>query len=82
MSGGVIILITAGGGAFGKMLEAAQVGPAIQSLFSGSGDASMSTFTLLLLGFLIAAVLKVAQGSSTVAMIVGSGQPEKNPRQR
>jgi GntP family gluconate:H+ symporter len=73
MSGGVIILITAGGGAFGKMLDAAQIGPAIQSLFSGTGDASTSSIAFLLLGFLIAAVLKIAQGSSTVAMIVGSG---------
>ena len=73
MSGGVIILITAGGGAFGKMLDAAQIGPAIQSLFSGTGGASSSSFAFLLLAFLIAAVLKIAQGSSTVAMIVGSG---------
>jgi H+/gluconate symporter-like permease len=73
MSGGVIILITASGGAFGKMLDAAQIGPAIQSLFSGTGGASTSSIAFLLLGFLIAAVLKIAQGSSTVAMIVGSG---------
>lgn len=70
MSGGVIILITAGGGAFGKMLDAANIGDAIQNLFSGDGGFSGIGF--LLLGFLISAVLKVAQGSSTVAMIVGS----------
>ena len=70
MSGGVIILITAGGGAFGKMLDAANIGPAIQNLFSGDGGFSGIGF--LLLGFLISAVLKIAQGSSTVAMIVGS----------
>jgi H+/gluconate symporter-like permease len=73
MSGGVIILITAGGGAFGKMLDAAQIGPAIQSLFAGTGGPATGSFALLLLGFVIAAVLKIAQGSSTVAMIVGSG---------
>ena len=70
MSGGVIILITAGGGAFGKMLDAANIGAAIQNLFSGDGGFSGIGF--LLLGFLISAVLKIAQGSSTVAMIVGS----------
>jgi gluconate:H+ symporter, GntP family len=71
MSGGVIILITAAGGAFGAMLTAAGIGPAIESLFAGAeGGAGIG---LLLLGFMIAAVLKVAQGSSTVAMIIASG---------
>jgi gluconate:H+ symporter, GntP family len=69
MSGGVIILITAAGGAFGEMLKAAQVGPAIQLLFTDVGGTGA---VMLLLGFGIAAVLKTAQGSSTVAMITGS----------
>ena len=69
MSGGVIILITAGGGAFGDMLKVAQVGEAIRTLFAGSGSAGIM---MLVLGFGISAVLKVAQGSSTVAMITGS----------
>jgi len=70
MSGGVIILITAAGGAFGAMLTAAQIGPAIESMFArASGGAGIG---LLLLGFVISAVLKIAQGSSTVAMIVAS----------
>ncbi len=72
MSGGVIILITAGGGAFGAMLTAAQIGPAIEAMFKGSGDAAMSGVMLLTLGFAISTVLKIAQGSSTVAMIIGS----------
>jgi len=73
MSGGVIILITAGGGAFGAMLEKANVGPAIQELFGGSGTQGLgSAYAYLFLGFGIACVLKVAQGSSTVAMIVCS----------
>ena len=69
MSGGMIILITAGGGAFGAMLKAARIGPAIESLFA-SGQAS--GVALLLLGFFVAALLKFAQGSSTVAMITAS----------
>ncbi|TWU66856.1 Gnt-II system L-idonate transporter [Crateriforma conspicua] len=69
MSGGVIILITAAGGAFGAMLTDTKVSESIRQLFAGS-DAS--GVTLLLLGWAIAAVLKVAQGSSTVAMIIGS----------
>lgn len=69
MSGGMIILITAGGGAFGAMLKAARIGPAIESLFA-SGQAS--GLALLFLGFSVAALLKFAQGSSTVAMITAS----------
>lgn len=71
MSGGVIILITAAGVAFGKMLEAAQVGPAIEALFkSESGETN--PYLWLVIGFSLAAVLKIAQGSSTAAMIIGS----------
>jgi GntP family gluconate:H+ symporter len=69
MSGGVIILITSGGGAFGAMLGEAQVGDAIRTMFEGVGG---SGSVLLVLGFSVAAVLKIAQGSSTVAMITGS----------
>jgi len=70
MSGGVIILITAAGGAFGAMLQAANIGPAIETVFAGSQ--SQGGISLLLLGFVISAVLKIAQGSSTVAMIIAS----------
>jgi hypothetical protein len=72
MSGGVIILITAGGGAFGAMLTQAQVGEAIKLLFQIEPGAKAGLM-FLVLGFSISAVLKVAQGSSTVAMITGSG---------
>ncbi|QDT38932.1 GntP family permease [Stratiformator vulcanicus] len=72
MSGGMIILITAAGGAFGAMLQQAQVGDAIRNLFAGeSGDASGLAF--LALAFGIASLIKVAQGSSTTAMIITSG---------
>jgi len=71
MSGGVIILITAGGGAFGAMLAAAGVGGAVQQIFAGSGQ--NTGIALLLLGFGVAAVLKIAQGSTTVAMITAAG---------
>lgn len=70
MSGGVIILITSAGGAFGAMLTAADIGPAIEQLFSDARGGS--GIGLLLLAFVISAVLKIAQGSSTVAMIVAS----------
>jgi GntP family gluconate:H+ symporter len=66
MSGGVIILITAGGGAFGAMLQAAQIGPQIQALFADGGTSGL---IFLLLSFAVASLMKIAQGSSTVAMI-------------
>jgi GntP family gluconate:H+ symporter len=67
----LIILITAGGGAFGAMLQEAQVGTAVEQLLdpkSGWGGSG-----ILGLAFLLSAVLKVAQGSSTVAMITTAG---------
>jgi gluconate:H+ symporter, GntP family len=70
MSGGVIILITAAGGAFGAMLGEAKVGDAIRLAFA---DKAASGLGLILLGFGVAALFKVAQGSSTVAMITTSG---------
>jgi gluconate:H+ symporter, GntP family len=70
MSGGAIILITAAGGAFGKMLQVAGVGDAILGLFSTEGSGGL---LFLCIGFGIAALMKVAQGSSTTAMIVTSG---------
>lgn len=69
MSGGLIILITSAGGAFGAMLQAAEIGPAIQGMFGGRAS---SGFALLIVSFLIASLLKVAQGSSTVAIITTS----------
>ncbi len=59
---GIIILITGAGGAFGAVLRATGVGDIIGSIFS---DMHIG----LLLPFIIAAVLKSAQGSSTVSII-------------
>ncbi|VAX40802.1 D-glycerate transporter (predicted), partial [hydrothermal vent metagenome] len=70
MSGGAIILITAAGGAFGAMLAVANVGSAIQSLF---GSTESTGIFYIFLGFGVAALMKIAQGSSTTAMIVVSG---------
>ncbi len=70
MSGGVIILITAGGGAFGAMLRESGVKEAVEGSFD-LGGANVGT-VMLLLSFGISAVMKVAQGSSTVAMITTS----------
>jgi len=70
MSAGTIILITAAGGAFGAMLKEAGVGTAIQSLFTDGQSAG--GLLLLVIGWLIASLLKISQGSTTVAMITAS----------
>jgi len=72
MSGGIIILITSAGGAFGAMLKEAQVGPAIQTLFSNGADQQLGGTGLLFMSFIIAYLLKFAQGSTTVSMITTS----------
>ena len=72
MSGGMIILITAAGGAFGDMLKAAGIGPAIEGLVATHTGQSLSGLVLLCLGFFISCILKIAQGSTTVAMMTAS----------
>ena len=70
MSGGLIILITAAGGAFGAMLTSTGIEGTISAIFA---QRSATGVGMLLLAWGISAVLKVAQGSSTVAMIIGAG---------
>lgn len=65
-SGGLIILITAGGGSFGGMLQKAGVGTVLGDMSSSLG------VPILLLSFLLGTLLKVAQGSGTVSMITVS----------
>ena len=72
MSGGMIILITSAGGAFGAMLKEAQIGPAIQNLFVGDSTQTLQGIELILMGFFVAFLIKFAQGSSTVSMITTS----------
>jgi GntP family gluconate:H+ symporter len=60
---GVIILITSAGGAFGVMLSHAGVGEAVQAAAEGR------ELNLVLLAWVVAAVIRVAQGSATVAML-------------
>lgn len=59
---GVIILITGAGGAFGNILRACDIGDIIGT--------SLSTLQVgIILPFIVAAILKSAQGSSTVSII-------------
>lgn len=62
-SGGIIILITAGGGAFGQILQQTDIAATI-------GDMVPATQVgLLPLAFIICTAIRTAQGSATVAMI-------------
>jgi GntP family gluconate:H+ symporter len=63
---GTIILITAAGGAFGLMLRNAGVGEAIQAAAKGHA------LNMIWLSYLVAVVIRVAQGSATVAMLTTS----------
>jgi gluconate:H+ symporter, GntP family len=71
-----IILITGAGGMFGGVLELSGIGEALSSSLSDLG------FSLILQAFVIATLLRVAQGSATVALtttgglIAGSGATE------
>lgn len=66
-SGGVIILITAAGGAFGAMLQGTGVASLVRAL------PNVSPPLVVLLAFCITAAVRTAQGSATVAMITAVG---------
>lgn len=67
-SAGNIILITAAGGALGRVLYQAGIGEAVGSLVSG-----VPGLLLLPLAFLITAAIRTVQGSATIAMITSAG---------
>jgi GntP family gluconate:H+ symporter len=69
-SGGVIILITAAGGAFGAMLQQTGVAGLLRELPTGP---SPPTQLIIILAFLITTAIRTAQGSATVAMITAVG---------
>jgi GntP family gluconate:H+ symporter len=67
MSGGVIILITAAGGAFGAMLGKTGIEDWLKNLLGGQ-DQTVG-LVMLLIAFGVAVVMKFAQGSGTVSMM-------------
>ena len=67
-TGGLIILITGAGGAFGKVLQATPIGEYLGGLLGSIGLGAFS----MLVPFLLAASLKTALGSSTVAIITSA----------
>ncbi|NNF35983.1 MAG: GntP family permease [Saprospiraceae bacterium] len=66
---GPILIITGAGGAFGGVLKATDLSSIVGTWI---GSNPQSSFVMLILIFLIAAILKSAQGSSTNAMIITS----------
>lgn len=63
---GVIILITSAGGAYGAMIQHSGIGKAI------SLTTEKFNVPYILLAWIIAAVMKIAQGSGTVSMITSA----------
>ena len=64
---GIIILVTGAGGVFKQVLIDSGVGQMLGALLKGS------SMPPVLLAFIIATLVRVAQGSATVAMVTGGG---------
>ncbi|WP_062049834.1 GntP family permease [Bacillus sp. JCM 19034] len=64
---GIIILVTGAGGVFKEVLIDSGVGDVIGNMMAGSN------LPPILLAFLIAAAVRVAQGSATVSMVTAAG---------
>lgn len=67
MSGGVILLITAGGGAFGQVLKETGI-----TMWAGDLAPGGTPWTILL-AFGVTTIIRIAQGSATVAMVTAVG---------
>ncbi len=66
---GIILLITGAGGSFGSVIKSSGVDVLLKEHVSNS---QVSGLIFLLVGFVIAAILKTAQGSTTSSMIITS----------
>lgn len=64
---GAILLVTGAGGVLGKTLVAVGVGEAVSSWMAEA------RLPLVALAFLLAALVRIAQGSATVAMVTSAG---------
>jgi GntP family gluconate:H+ symporter len=66
---GIILLITGAGGSFGAVIKGSGIDNSLKDILSASGGHGI---LFLVIGFLLAAILKTAQGSSTSSMIITS----------
>lgn len=64
---GMIILLTGAGGVFGKVLITTGVGDALVEAMTASN------LPVVLFAFIVATVIRVSQGSATVAMVTSAG---------
>jgi gluconate:H+ symporter, GntP family len=64
---GMILLVVGAGGVFGSVLVASGVGKVLSSSLTSTG------LPLIVLAFVIALALRIAQGSATVAIVATSG---------
>lgn len=64
---GVVVLITGAGGAFKQILVDSEAGAVLADTLTATG------MSPLLFGFAVAAIIRVAQGSATVAMLTAAG---------
>ncbi|WP_103500420.1 MULTISPECIES: GntP family permease [unclassified Streptomyces] len=62
-----IILITGAGGMFGAVLRASGIGDALSDALADLG------LPVIVIGYLVATALRIAQGSATVALITAAG---------
>lgn len=64
---GMIILLTGAGGVFGRVLVEAGIGDVLVDMMSATN------LPVVLFAFLVATVIRVSQGSATVAMVTAAG---------
>lgn len=64
---GIIILITGAGGVFKGVLKATGITDALEIMFTDSG------ISILVLAWVFATLIRIAQGSATVAMLTAAG---------
>jgi H+/gluconate symporter-like permease len=64
---GVVVVITGAGGAFKQILVDSGMGADLASAVGGQG------VPIVIFAFIVTAIIRVAQGSATVAMITGAG---------
>ncbi len=66
---GVILLVTGAGGAFGMVIKNSGIDLALAYFLSGNPTSGIA---FLLVGFVVAATMKTAQGSTTSAIVIAS----------
>ncbi|MFC1566075.1 GntP family permease [Candidatus Neomarinimicrobiota bacterium] len=66
---GPILLITGAGGAFGSILKAT---PLTDLVKSSASSGNYSEMVILVVAFIVAAALKISQGSSTASLVITS----------